>query len=147
MLAQTNGLALFTGTLGTQVLVVADKFSSTMPFIEHTSSCAPSGFFHPVGMVNFHVTATWITHHPIPTTRIGDRGSVKDAHKATRSVNFETAKMRDCATYDRNVLPTAESLGGPLLIEEPSTTTLVHPTQSVVADERDNLVISGWSGA
>jgi N-methylhydantoinase A len=50
-------------------------------------------------------------------------------------------------TYERNVLPTGECLGGPLLIEEPSTTTLVHPTQYVVVDEWDNMVISGWSGA
>lgn len=97
--------------------------------------------------MNFHVTATRITQHPIPATRIGDRGSVDAAHEGTRSVNFETVGTRECATYERNLLPTAESLGGPLLIKEPSTTTLVHPTQHVVVDEWNNLVISGWSGA
>ena len=54
--------------------------------------------------------------------------------------------MRECTTYERNVLPTGESLGRPLLIEEPSTTTLVHPTRYAVVYGLDNLVISGWNG-
>ena len=95
----------------------------------------------PVEIVNFHLTATLPTDHPTPA-RLVDKGhSVDEARKGVRAVDFEVAGVHDCVVYERDLLPAGARLAGPLIVEEPSTTTLVHPGQRLTVDEWGNLMI------
>ena len=95
----------------------------------------------PVEIVNFHSTATLPTDHPTPARLADDGRSVSDARKGLRAVDFDGGGVRDCAVYERDLLPSGVRLAGPLIVEEPSTTTLVHPGQHLEIDEWGNLVI------
>ena len=103
----------------------------------------------PIEIVNFHATATLPTDHPAPARLPDDGRSVTDARKGVRAVDFDVGGVLDCAVYERDLLPRGARLAGPLIVEEPSTTTLVHPGQHLEVDEWGNLVIPdpGSSGA
>ena len=49
--------------------------------------------------------------------------------------------MHDCEIYQREPLPAGFSAEGPVVIEEASSTTLIHPGQRVTVDEWGNLLI------
>jgi N-methylhydantoinase A len=44
--------------------------------------------------------------------------------------------------YDRGRLPAGFTIAGPAIVEEPSTTTVVHPGQRLTVDPTGNLVIA-----
>ena len=56
-------------------------------------------------------------------------------------MDFDADGLHECAVYERDLLPAGFSTDGPCVIEEPSSTTLVHPGQRVTVDEWGNLLI------
>jgi N-methylhydantoinase A len=94
----------------------------------------------PVEIVNFHLTA----HRTVATPRTanGDGGAGTAAEKGRREVDFDRHGLQSCSVYERASLPSGFEAAGPLLIEEPTSTTLVHPGQAVRVDDRGNLVIT-----
>lgn len=95
----------------------------------------------PVEIVNFHVTATNPTDHPTPARLVEEGRSVGGARKGVRAVDFELAGLHDCVVYERDLLPAGARLDGPLIVEEPSTTTLLQPGQRLEVDAWGNLLI------
>ncbi len=95
----------------------------------------------PIEIVDFHLTG----HVTVPTPAIaridGDGRSPEAARKADRRVDFDADGLHECAVYERELLPAGFSAPGPAVIEEPSSTTLVHPGQTVTVDEWGNLLI------
>ncbi len=95
----------------------------------------------PIEIVDFHLTG----HLSVPTPAIsridGDGRSPEAARKADRRVDFDADGRHECAVYERDLLPAGFSTAGPLVIEEPSSTTLVHPGQRLTVDEWGNLLI------
>lgn len=69
--------------------------------------------------------------------------SAEKARKGERSVYFgsETG-WATCPVYDRDSLPADKTFRGPLLVEEPTTTTLVHQGQILEMTERGIMVIT-----
>ena len=65
----------------------------------------------------------------------------KPSPKGRRAVDFDIDGIHDTVVYERDELPVAFSAAGPLVVEEPTTTTLVHPGQTLEVDEAGNLVI------
>ena len=61
--------------------------------------------------------------------------------KSHRPVDFDVDGVHDTPVYERAALPAGTTLVGPLVVEEPTTTTLVHPGQTLTADAFGNLVI------
>jgi len=95
----------------------------------------------PIEIVNFHLTG----HLSVPTPAISrldaDGRSPAAAAKPGRRVDFDADGLHECAVYERDLLPAGFSTQGPVVIEEPSSTTLVHPGQRVTVDEWGNLLI------
>jgi N-methylhydantoinase A len=94
-----------------------------------------------VELVTFHVSAHGRAPReaalPAPSASPGST----PAPKRPRIVDFDLAGTHETAVYERSDLPIAFSVRGPVLIEEPTTTTLVHPGQVLEVDDFGNLVI------
>ncbi|MCC6617334.1 MAG: hydantoinase/oxoprolinase family protein [Anaerolineae bacterium] len=89
----------------------------------------------PVELVNYHVTA--FGRVPTPDIqRVDATGNrLETARKGTRRVNFDELGFHEAIIYERDRLPVGEALRGPAVIEEPSSTTVVFPDQTLTRDE------------
>jgi len=95
----------------------------------------------PIEIVNFHLTGHLAVSTPAISRLDADGRSAERARKAGRSVDFDADGVHECAVYERELLPPGFSTEGPAVVEEPSSTALVHPGQRVTVDEWGNLVI------
>ena len=93
----------------------------------------------PVEIVTFHVAAS----QPLPARVAGSPPAVngRASPRSTRAVDFDADGVHEASVYRRADLPIGFSVSGPLVVEEETTTTLVHPGQSLEVDEAGNLVI------
>jgi N-methylhydantoinase A len=94
-----------------------------------------------VELVTFHVSAYGHAPReaalPAPSAAVGSTPS----RKRPRVVDFDVDGTHQTAVYERGDLPIGFSTRGPVVIEEPTTTTLVHPGQTLEVDGFGNLVI------
>jgi N-methylhydantoinase A len=94
-----------------------------------------------VELVTFHVSAYGHAPReaalPTPSACVGSTPSPK----RPRVVDFDVDGTHETAVYERGDLPVGFSAAGPVVIEEPTTTTLVHPGQTLEVDDFGNLVI------
>ncbi|SRR6266545_3918360 len=61
--------------------------------------------------------------------------------KGRRRVDFDADDVHEAPVYDRSVLPAGWAASGPLLVEDETTTALIHPGQRLEVDAAGNLVI------
>ncbi|CAN7258930.1 hydantoinase/oxoprolinase family protein [Aminobacter sp. LjRoot7] len=96
-----------------------------------------------IEVTNLHLQAE-IAGNVIDCPPIDNDGrTVARARKGERNVYFgNDGGWKLCAVYDRNGLPCGERLSGPLLVEEPTTTTLVHAGQVLEVTDRGIMVIT-----
>jgi N-methylhydantoinase A len=89
----------------------------------------------PVELVNYHLII--VGHVKQPEIRKLDEGmgDLNSAQKETRRVNFDEFGFHKTAIYERDLLPVRVSLRGPVVIEEPASTTVVFPDQQLTRDE------------
>ena len=57
------------------------------------------------------------------------------ARRGERSVNYDEFGFHTSPIYERDLLPLNLPIPGPLVIEEPTSTTVVFPDQQVTRDE------------
>ena len=96
----------------------------------------------PVELVTFRLTATADVARPELTPWQEDGRSAQAAARGTRSVYFGEDGRHETAVFDRDLLPPGFGADGPLIVEEPSSTTLVCPGQRVRVDELGFLRIT-----
>ena len=89
----------------------------------------------PVEFVTFRLTANARVPHPELDRISRDGRSAQAALKGQRTVEFPEEGARDALVYQREVLPPDFSASGPLILEEESSTTLVHPGQRLRVDD------------
>jgi N-methylhydantoinase A len=89
----------------------------------------------PLELVNYHLIAFGVVEKPSLNEIDGDGLSLASAQKGKRLVNFDELGFHDSPIYERDLLPVRESAQGPMVIEEPASTTVVFPDQKVVRDE------------
>jgi len=89
----------------------------------------------PLELVNYHLIAFGVVEKPSLNEIDGDGLSLASAQKGKRLVNFDELGFHDSPIYERDLLPVRESVQGPMVIEEPASTTVVFPDQRVVRDE------------
>ncbi len=95
----------------------------------------------PIELVNYHLTAFGTVEKP-ELNKIDGKGlSLNKAKKGTRNVNFDELGFHESPIYERDRFPVNEYLQGPLVIEEPASTTVVFPDQRMMADEYGFLYI------
>ncbi len=88
-----------------------------------------------IELVNYHLTAFGTVEKP-ELNKINGKGlSLKDAKKGSRNVNFDELGFHESPIYERDRFPVNEYLQGPMVIEEPASTTVVFPDQRMMRDE------------
>ena len=89
----------------------------------------------PLELVNYHLIAFGVVEKP-ELNRVDDDGlSLEAARKGKRRVNFDELGFHESPIYERDLLPVREAVQGPMVIEEPASTTVVFPDQRVMRDE------------
>ena len=96
----------------------------------------------PVEFVTFRLQAPARVPRPKLTPIGGDGRSAEAAAKGTRRANFGEDGWHEAAVYERDLLPPEFTTPGPLIVEEPSCNTLVHPGQRLRVDELGFLRIA-----
>jgi N-methylhydantoinase A len=97
----------------------------------------------PVELVNYHLSCFGMVDKP-EIGKLQNRGvplsgsfkeSLNASRKDKRSVNFDELGFQISPVYERDTFPAGQPVQGPLVIEEPSSTTVVFPDQHVIRDE------------
>ena len=94
----------------------------------------------PIELVNFHTTGFRQVRTP-EVTQLKPNGRSQAPAATSRPVDFDVDGVHDTTIYQRDQLPASFRAKGPLIVEEPASTTLVHPGQSLEVDPYGNLVI------
>jgi len=96
----------------------------------------------PVEVVTCHVSA-FGGRAPVPSPP-PPAGTPAPAAKGRRSVDFDADGVHEATVFDRRDLPVGFEAPGPVVVEDETTTALVHPGQTLEVDEAANLVV--WLG-
>lgn len=97
----------------------------------------------PKEIVNLRLVAIGVVKKPfLRKIKSGQEEPPIDAIKEKRAVYFEEEGFVDCPIYERERLLSGNLVNGPAVIEEPTSTTLIHPTQKLTVDLYGNLIIS-----
>ena len=88
----------------------------------------------PVELVTFRLTATAEVARPELTPWEAAGRSAEAAARGARRVDFGEEGRHETRIFDRDLLPPGFAADGPLIVEEPSSTTLVCPGQRVRVD-------------
>ena len=96
----------------------------------------------PVEFVTYRLAASAKVPRP-ELKKLGPEGrSLAAALKNPRTVDFSEDGQHEAAVYERDKLPVGSMLEGPLIVEEATSTTLVHPSQQLRVDEYGFLHIT-----
>ncbi len=93
-----------------------------------------------VEIVTCHVACFGGRSEPSSTPPIVRPGS-SPSPKGRRRVDFDADGVHEAAVYDRAALPAGFAAEGPLVVEDETTTALVHPGQTLEVDDASNLLI------
>ncbi len=96
----------------------------------------------PVEFVTYRVTVNASVPRP-SLKRLSNEGrSVETAEKTARMVDFAEDGRHEARVFERDGLPSGAEIAGPLVIEEATATTLVHPGQTMRVDDYGFLRIT-----
>ena len=96
-----------------------------------------------VEIVTFRLRALGLLPRPsLPTVETGT-GHIEHAQKGSRAIHQPTlGQTRDYVVYDRLVLRRADQITGPAIIEELTSTTILHVGDSMTVGEYGELIIT-----
>ena len=89
----------------------------------------------PVEFVTFRLTASASVSRPRVNPIDDEHRSAAAARKGRRMVDIGEDGRHEADIYERDALPAGFAAEGPLVVEEPSSTTIVHPGQRLWVDE------------
>ena len=95
----------------------------------------------PAEIVNLHLVAYGQLAKPSLQEIPAQEGDISAALKETRRVFFSGDGWLDTPIYDRSKLGCGASAQGPLVVEEPTTATVVCPGQRLSVDRYGNLIV------
>jgi N-methylhydantoinase A len=88
-----------------------------------------------VELVNYHITAFGVVEKAAWQKLDGHGLSLAAARKGQRRVNFDELGFQRASIYERDLLPVGVAIQGPVVVEEPASTTVVFLDQQVTRDE------------
>jgi N-methylhydantoinase A len=91
----------------------------------------------PIELVSLRTTLIKDTATPEYAATLDD-----DPIRTERECYFDETGFVDVPVYNRKAVDEAGTVTGPLVVEEPTSTTVVFPGQTVQVDDRVNLVIT-----
>ena len=96
----------------------------------------------PVEFVTYRLTASAKVPRPEMKRLAPDGRSLKAAARPARMADFAEDGRHEAAVYERDLLPPGAEIEGPLIVEEATATTLVHPGQTLRVDDYGFLRIT-----
>jgi N-methylhydantoinase A len=93
----------------------------------------------PVELVNVRLTA--VGKLARPRLQRQESAGASPSPKTRRAVYF-SGEFVDCPIYDRMALGAGATVAGPAIVEEPDSTTVVHPGNRAEVDRFGNLLLS-----
>lgn len=95
----------------------------------------------PTEIVNLHLTAFGKVEKPTLKKLNASEKPVESALIEKRNVYFEEEGWLETAVYNRELLTSGMNIEGPVIVEEPSASTVLYPKQSLSVDDYGNLII------
>jgi N-methylhydantoinase A len=89
----------------------------------------------PVEFVTYRLAASARVPRPEIKKLTSEGRSLTAARKDPRLVDFSEDGRHEAAVYERDRLPAGAMIEGPLIVEEATSTTLVHPGQTLRVDD------------
>ena len=89
----------------------------------------------PVEFVTYRLAASASVPRPKLNQLSAEGRSLEAARQDSRMVDFPEDGRHEAAVYARDKLPAGTLLNGPLIVEEATSTTLVHPGQKLRVDD------------
>ncbi|WP_137285830.1 hydantoinase/oxoprolinase family protein [Halorussus salinisoli] len=100
----------------------------------------------PAQVVHLRVRAVGENDKPV-LAREGESTSVEDPHHGTREAYcFATDQLTEFDIYKRGGLSEGDTIDGPCIIEEPTTTIIMQSDQTATIDEFGHIIITGGDG-
>ena len=96
----------------------------------------------PVEFVTYRVTVNASVPRPVLKPLENEGRSIEAAERPRRMVNFAEDGQHETRVFERDSLPAGATIEGPLIIEEATSTTLVHPGQRMRVDDYGFLRIT-----
>lgn len=96
----------------------------------------------PVEFVTYRLTAAINVPRPKLKKLSNNDRSIEAAYNGKRTVNFAEDGIQETNVYERNKIPSEVEIPGPLIVEEATSTTLVHPKQQLRVDKYGFLRIT-----
>ena len=108
---------------------------------QHEAAYGYAAADEPIQVVNARLVALGRPDPPALRPLAPASGDVTGALRARRPVRFDASHVAHCPVYDRSRLGAGHVIGGPAVIEQFDSTTLVHPGQQAVVDALGFLLI------
>ena len=96
----------------------------------------------PVEFVTYRVTVNASVPRPGLKPLSNDGRSLEAASRPVRMVDFAEDGRHEARVFERDKLPAGATIDGPLVVEEATSTTLVHPGQHMRVDDYGFLRIT-----
>ena len=96
----------------------------------------------PVEFVTYRVTVNASVPRPALKPLSNDGRSIESAERSARMIDFAEDGRHEARVFERDGLPAGAVIDGPLVVEEATATTLVHPGQSMRVDDYGFLRIT-----
>jgi N-methylhydantoinase A len=96
----------------------------------------------PVEFVGAHVVAVAEVGKLSPTHLPAGDGTLADALKGCRSVDYATEGVHEADVYEGELLSPGMGFRGPAIVETRGSTVVVHPGNDVTVDDYGNLIVS-----
>jgi N-methylhydantoinase A len=132
------------------VEVPADDLAGVDDLEERFDEVHESRYGHtmddPAQVVHLRVRAVGANDKPV-IAREGAAGSGGDPHTGTREAyGFAAGETRPFDVYDRDALAEGDTVEGPCIVEEATTTITMQSDQRATVDDYGHLVITGGDG-
>ncbi len=96
---------------------------------------------NPVEIVNYHITGLAVVKK-VKLSKINTDGRSKEKALINEREVYLGGKHQLVPVYDRNAIPINHVIDGPAILEDPTSTVIVLPTQKAVMDDYGNIIIS-----
>lgn len=108
-------------------------------FIEHHERVFGYSTKSPVRIVNLRTICR--AEHSMSGSQVTETGSLDHSIKGKRPIMIDPDHDLEVTTFERSLLPAGSTIKGPAVVEQPDTTTIIHPNWSATVAKSGELVL------
>ncbi len=108
-------------------------------FIEHHERVFGYSTKSPARIVNLRTICR--AEHSMSGSQVTETGSLDHSIKGKRPIMIDPDHDLEVTTFERSLLPPGSTIKGPAVVEQPDTTTIIHPNWSATVVRSGELVL------